>query len=301
VRRRDVVLYPEARAANDAAAEEPEVWEVPVDVARLRDRAVMDAVPRQAVAEVLAIDAAGVPCRLYRPEGSRGGTVVHVHGGGFVFGDLETQDAACRSLANSSARDVLSIGYRLAPEHPFPAARDDIDAVLRWLVAAGDLVREPLFGHGDSAGANLILVAALRHPGRFRALVLLYPFLDPHSSFESYQTETDGFPRSRAQWFWDQYLTRADDPDDPDVSPLRSQHLAVLPPTLCVTAEHDPLRDEGEALAAQLALAGVPVIATRYLGQIHAFWNPIGTFSAAQALDWQIAGFLRQSSNLGVV
>ena len=240
------------------------------------------------------LDADGVPVRLYRPDGHRPGVVVHLHGGGFVFHDVDVHDAGCRRLANRTRLAVLSVDYRRPPEHRFPAAPDDVDTVVAWLdreaVALG--LDGPAYVHGDSAGGNLALVAALRNPGRFEAAVLIYPFLDPTAGFDSYRTAADGFDPREAAWYWQQYAASPDDLDDPDLAPLRSDRLGTLPRTLVVTAEHDPLRDEGEELAGRLAEAGVAVTATRYLGQIHGFWRHDAVFPAAEALMRQVAGFL---------
>jgi acetyl esterase len=231
-----------------------------------------------------------VPCRLYRPEGEVAGTIVHLHGGGFVFNDVDVHDAAARVLANRSALSVLSVDYRRPPEHRFPAARDDVDTVLAWLArtAAG-----PTYVHGDSAGGNLALVAALRHPGRFAAVALTNPFLDPTAGFDSYATAADGFGPDEAAWYWRQYAASPADLTDPDLAPLLSDRLDTLPPTLVVTAEHDPLRDEGEHLVLRLAEEGVSVVGTRYLGQVHGFWRHTDVFDAAEPLTLQIAAFLR--------
>ena len=126
------------------------------------------------------------------------------HGGGFVFNDIDVHDAAVRRLANRSGMAVLSVDYRRPPEHKFPAAPDDVDTVLRWL-GESEWASLPLLVHGDSAGANLALVAALRHPGLFAGVALIYPFLDPTGSFDSYATAANGFGRAEAQWYWQQY------------------------------------------------------------------------------------------------
>jgi acetyl esterase len=217
--------------------------------------------------------------------------VVHAHGGGFVFNDVEVHDAVCRRLANRSGMRVLSVDYRLPPEHRFPAAPDDVDAAAGW---AERELGGPLLAHGDSAGGNLALVAALRRPGRFRALALIYPFLDPTGGSESYRTAADGFDPREAAWYWQQYAATAADLEHPDLAPLLSDRLGTLPPTLVVTAEHDPLRDEGEELARRLAGLGVEVTATRYLGQVHGFWRHASVFPSAEPLVRQVAGFLRQ-------
>jgi len=287
-----VVLWPEARRAVQEAAAAVPVFSEEFDVAaaRAEARAVAATEPREDVAEVRDVDADGVRCRLYRPTAEATGLVVHLHGGGFVLNDIEVHDAVCRRFANRSGLPVLSVDYRRPPEDRFPAARDDVDTVVGWLDRQPDL-GGPTYLHGDSAGANLALVAALRHPGRFRALVLIYPFLDPGAGWDSYRTAADGFDPREAAWYWEQYAGTAADLEHPDLAPLRSDRLHTLPPTLVVTCEHDPLRDEGEHLAARLAELGVEVVATRYLGQVHGFWRH-RVFTAAEPLMAQVAGFL---------
>nr|WP_216654218.1 alpha/beta hydrolase [Nocardioides sp. zg-DK7169] len=291
-------MFPESVRAVAAAAEETPVHTPGYDIeaARREAREAALAEPREEVAEVRDLDADGVPCRLYVPEGADPGLVVHLHGGGFVFHDVEVHDAAARRLANRTGLAVLSVDYRRPPEHRFPAAPDDVDTVMAWLGPDGggaDLGRGPTYAHGDSAGANLALVAALRNPGRLAALALVYPFLDPDQAGESYRTAADGFDPAEAAWYWEQYAASPADLRDPDLAPLRSDRLATLPPTLVVTAEHDPLRDEGEELARRLAGEGVEVVATRYLGQVHGFWRFPDVFPAAEPLTVQVAGFLR--------
>jgi len=290
------MLFPEARRAVEAMAAEEPVHTPGYDVgaARAAARKLAAAEPREHVAAVKDVDADGVPARLYAPaeaEDAAGPVVVHAHGGGFVFNDVEVHDAASRRLANRSGMRVLSVDYRCPPEHRFPAAADDVDTAAGW---AGRELGGPLLAHGDSAGGNLALVAALRRPGRFRALALIYPFLDPTAAFESYRTAADGFDPAEAAWYWQQYAAAPADLGHPDLAPLLSDRLGTLPPTLVVTAEHDPLRDEGEELARRLAELGVEVTATRYLGQVHGFWRHAGVFPSAEPLGRQVAGFLRQ-------
>jgi acetyl esterase len=288
------MLFPEARRAVEAYAAEEPVHAEGYDVvaARARARELAAAEPREDVAAVEDVDADGVPARLYVPAGADGAgpVVVHAHGGGFVFNDVEVHDAASRRLANRSGLRVLSVDYRCPPEHRFPAAADDVDTAAGWAERA---LGGPLLAHGDSAGGNLALVAALRRPGRFRALALIYPFLDPTAGFESYRSAADGFDPAEAAWYWQQYAAAPADLDHPDLAPLRSDRLGTLPPTLVVTAEHDPLRDEGEELARRLAGLGVEVTATRYLGQVHGFWRHAAVFPSAEPLVRQVAGFLR--------
>lgn len=292
-----MALYPEVRADVDQAAgslafDDPRF---DIEASRALARRTAAASPRQDVAEVRDLDAGGVPCRLYRPADALPGLVVHVHGGGFVFHDLEVHDAPCRRLANAAGVAVLSVDYRLAPEHRFPASVEDVDAVVAWLgdAAATQGLDGPAYVHGDSAGANLALGAALRHPGRFAAVGLVYPFLDPTCSSPSYaEAEHGGFEPEQAAWFWRQYADPADH-DHPDLAPLLSPHLATLPPTMVVTAEHDPLRDEGEELARRAAEAGVEVVASRQLGQAHGFWRRLEDFTAAEPVLCQVAAFFR--------
>lgn len=301
---RMTTLWPQARRAVEAVAAEPKVFDPAFDIEKARrlDREAAAGEPREEVAEASEVDAGGVRCRRYRPFGwSAGdGAVVHVHGGGFVFNDVDVHDAAARRLANRSGMCVLSVDYRRPPEHRFPAAPDDVDAVLRWL-GASDLAAEPLFAHGDSAGGNLALVAALRNPGRFAGVALIYPFLDPGAGFPSYAETVAldaGFDPREAAWYWQQYAAGPADLEHPDLAPLRSPRLGTLPPTLVVTAEHDPLRDEGEHLAGLLAEAGVQVTATRYLGQVHGFWRHVDVFDAAEPLTRQVAGFLQLARHM---
>jgi acetyl esterase len=294
------MLFPQARKAVEDADGDPKVWETDIDEARRAAREEAADAPREEVAEVVDLDADGVPCRLYRPEGARPGLLVHLHGGGFVFHDVEVHDPAARRVANRCRTAVLSVDYRRPPEHRFPAAPDDVDTVLAWVAreGAGRDLGGPLVLHGDSAGANLALVAALRNPGVAAGLVLIYPFLDPTASFDSYTSAADGFDPREADWYWQQYAASVDDLAHPDLAPLGpdlggQERFAQLPPTLVVTAGQDPLRDEGEHLAQLLAEAGVVVTATRYLGQVHGFWRHPDVFDPAEPLGRQVAGFVQ--------
>ena len=290
-----MVLYPQARAAVAGYAGQRKVYDADFDIATQRelDRKVAEEQPREDIAEARDLDADGVRCRLYRPEDAVG-VIVHMHGGGFVFNDVDVHEAVSRRLANRTRMAVVSVDYRRPPEHPFPAAPVDVDTVLRWLDREGPALglAGPTYSHGDSAGANLALVAALRNPGRFDGVVLIYPFLDPTAGFDSYVTAAEGFDLREAAWYWAQYAATPDDFTDPDLAPLLATNLASLPPTLIVTAEHDPLRDEGEHLAHLLAEAGVEVAASRQLGLTHGFWRHPDAYDAAEPLMRQVAGFL---------
>lgn len=289
------MLYPQARRAIEATADDVPVYDPSVDIDRLRAEVqeFSRAQPRDDVAQVADHDADTVTVRVYRPE-SPIGTIVHLHGGGFVLNDIEVHDAICRAMTNRSQMNVVSVEYRRPPEHPFPAAPDDVDRVIEWLGRRTDLTG-PFFAHGDSAGANLALGAAHRNPGFFRAMVLIYPFIDARMDTGSYSRPT-GFTPKTAAWFWEQYAGGADRLDAvrdlPDFSPARLESLAGLPPALVVSAEHDILRDEAETLAARLAQAGVEVVAVRYLGLDHGFWRMVGEFDAAEPLMVQACCFM---------
>lgn len=292
-----MALYPQARAAVDGYVPDMPDGD-PTDyiaTSRAEARTVAAQSPREAVDRVIEIDADGVRARLYVLQGATG-VIVHLHGGGFVFHDIDVHDAVSRRLANRARIAVLSVDYRRPPEHRFPAAPDDVDTALRWLEREGGShgLSGPTFVHGDSAGGNLALVAALRNPGRFAAVVLTYPFLDPEAGSASYRNVGIGFDASEAAWYWRQYMASPADLTNPDLAPLRSDKLATLPPTLVITAEHDPLRDEGEELARRLAELGVVVTATRYLGQVHGFWRHFDVFDAAEPLTRQIAAHFDQ-------
>lgn len=292
------MLFPESRAAVEAYLAGPQVTDpgYSIDAERARAHQEALAADREEVEHVEEVDAYGVPCRLYVPADASPGLILHFHGGGFVFNDVEVHDPSCRRLANRSRTAVLSVEYRRPPEHRFPAAVDDIGAVLRWIDDSASEARlsGPQYVHGDSAGGNLALVAALRNPGRFAAVALIYPFLDPTAAGASYTSVADGFSAAEAAWYWQQYAACEADLSNPDLAPLLSEHLATLPPTLVVTCEHDPLRDEGEELARRLADLGVAVVSTRYQGQVHGIWRHPDVFASAEPMMRQVAGFLTQ-------
>lgn len=274
-----------------------------LDALRAEDREHALTLPKTPVAEVRDLDAGGVPARLYRPTGAAAPVLLHAHGGGFVFGDLETHDSHCRSLAARSGWAVVAIDYRLAPEHPYPAAPDDVDTVLRWVRAEGtglglDTSRIAIVG--DSAGGNLAFTAAYRNPGAFAAAIIVYPCIDPTGSLPSYRREDGGLAPETMDWFWDQYLPAGVDRSTPELNPLRLD-LGAMPPCLVITAEHDPLVDEGEALAARLAAAGVEVVGSRYLGMVHGFFGTPELFDAADHADAQVAAYLARVAGGGRV
>lgn len=233
------------------------------------------------VAEVRDLDAGGVPARLYRPGPGPTGLVIWFHGGGWVLGDLESHDDLCRSLCVRSGHSVLSVGYRLAPEDPFPAGLTDAISTTRWAHEhADELGCDPdrLAVAGDSAGANLAAVVAQLAPVPLEFQALVYPVTDARANWPSYEENGNGTLLTAAgmRWFIDHYLSGGHgSPDDPRVSPLLADDAAFAssPPTLVLTAEYDPLRDEGVAYAERLAAAGVPTSHVMFHGQIHAFFS----------------------------
>ena len=233
----------------------------------------------QEVHEVRAVDAGGIPARLYRPSDRPGlGLLVFFHGGGWVIGDLDTHDDVTRRLAAASGCAVLSIDYRLAPEHPFPAGVEDALAAASWAAANAEALGcDParLAIGGDSAGGNLAAVVAQANPGLFRFQLLIYPAVDATGRTASYEEFRDGpfLTAAGMKWFLDHYLSGGGSTEDTRVSPALAAEpaLAASPPTLVITAECDPLRDEGEAYARRLESLGVPTMVKRYDGMIHAF------------------------------
>ncbi|QRN96930.1 alpha/beta hydrolase [Archangium violaceum] len=255
----------------------------------------------------LVLDVAHGPlkARHYAPVdgAARRPMLVFLHGGGFVLGDLDTHDSACRLLCRHAGLHVLSIDYRLAPEHPFPAALEDVTAAFAWACAhAGELGADParVAVGGDSAGGNLAAVVsqlAVRDGTPRPALqFLLYPAVDRTVDRESLEHFAEGFFLTRADvaWYQMHYMGafRSEGPD-PRLSPLVCRDLSGLPPALVVTAGFDPLRDEGEAYARALQAAGTPARLRRFDSLIHGFANMTGVSQACRDAVVEIAALLR--------
>ncbi|MCU1427959.1 MAG: Esterase/lipase [Actinomycetia bacterium] len=237
-----------------------------------------------------------IPVRIYRPSSDDGLPIlVWLHGGGWTIGSVDVHDPITRAIANAAACIVVSVDYRLAPEHPFPAGLDDCWAALTWVAEhAGEFGGDParIAVGGDSAGGNLSAVCALlaRDAGgpRLAMQLLVYPATDAASDTESYRTNGEGYllELKQMRWFYDCYTRNGGDANDWRISPLRVESVEGVAPALVITAEYDPLRDEGEAYARRLSDAGVPVTLTRYDGMIHAFYGLGETFDdAKRALD----------------
>jgi acetyl esterase len=243
-----------------------------------------------------------LPVRVYTPEGPGPfPIVVWFHGGGWVVGTLDTYDPLCRALAASVPAVVVSVGYRLAPEHRWPAAAEDAYAATLWAsanAAALGGAQHRLAVAGDSAGGNLAAAVALGARDRGGPVIafqlLVYPVLDVAGDTGSWREHAEGFYLTAAgmRWYWDHYLGAADG-TAPDASPLRAAVLGGLPPALVIGAEHDILRDEGEAYAARLRDAGVAAEASRYEGMVHGFFRWRAVTGAADAALQEAAAALR--------
>ena len=281
------------------ALDGPPAHEVPIEQARAgheQETAQLSG-PGEDVGEVRDRELPGasgpIPMRVYRPLEPAGGVVAYFHGGGWAVGSIDSFDTVCRALANESGAIVGSVGYRLAPEHPFPAALEDCVAATKGLAELHP--GEPVAVAGDSAGGNLALGVARRVRDRVRALALIYPVCDAGLNTPSYRDfkERYGLTAEGMQRYWNLYLDGADG-FQPDASPLRAGDLAGLPPTFVLTAEFDVLRDEGEAMAGKLREAGVDVTHRRYDGTIHGFWRWMaGTEQTRRAIA-EVGGALRR-------
>lgn len=260
----------------------PPLSSVPPEQARANPTMMSTAYPKgPELAEVLnlRVKRAGVdvPVRVYRPSHQPVAHIAFFHGGGWVIGSTDGYDNFLRALAQESNCEITSADYRLAPEHRFPAAVDDSMAVAEWVRERAEAASKPFMLMGDSAGANLAAaVAQLQSANGTQGAalqLLVYPVTDANLDTPSYLENAQGYmlTRDSMAWFWDLYVPDVSQRSDPRASPLRAASLAGLPPALVMTAEFDPLRDEGEAYAQALASAGTPAVSYRYPGMIHGF------------------------------
>lgn len=303
-------LDSEVRALLDRWAASPatRVDELTAAAVRADDRAVLDLqrAPGElySVEDVTAPGPAGtLPVRVYRPHPDQLHPVLFLHGGGFVIG-RDGYDAPLRELALASGCLIVSPGCRLAPEHPFPAAADDALAAARWLNAEaaslGASDTSPAVA-GDSSGGNLAATVthALAHEGAPPSFqVLIYPMLDATASSASYEefAEGYGFSSEKARWYFDQYLPLGVDRRLPRVSPLLDRGPGDVPATLIVTAECDPLRDDGERYAEALRQAGATVELRRYDGMIHGFFQMTGALEGSRRLHRELGDWMREAA-----
>jgi acetyl esterase len=307
-------LDPQIQAMRErrVQAAAPQLYTLTLAEARAADLASIQAEAHEPehVHEVVdrALPAPGrdIPIRLYRPNAERTlPTLLYFFGGGWTLGSLDTCDGICRTLANTAGVQVISVGYRLAPEHPFPAAVEDCHDALRRIAAhPADFGADPerLAVGGDSAGGNLAAAVALltrdeqdEQDLALAGQLLVYPNTDQLADDESMRDNTDPwlFNHHSVAWYRTHYFAPGQDAADPLASPLRAPDLKGLPPALVITAEYDPLRDQGEAYARRLAEAGVPVELTRYPGMVHGFFTMTGAVDAARAAVDQAAAALK--------
>ena len=304
-------LDPQAQTLLDQAAASglPPVYTLPVAQARARMLAAFapsgepEPVGRIENLTISVADDVDIPLRIYYPdEAEVPGILLFLHGGGWVLNNIDTHDGICRNLTRSSGYVTVSVDFRLAPEHPFPTAIEDCLAALEWTVnSAADLgsAGDRVVIAGDSSGGNLATVVAQIAFDRGISLagqVLIYPVTDylvPGT--KSYQEFATGYSLNREfmEWFWQHYLPADADPYQASVSPLRSQDVSHLPPTLLLTAEFDPLRDEGEAYARRLQEAGVATQLSRYDGMMHGFLIQYSRLDKGRSALNEIAAWLR--------
>lgn len=300
-------MHPQAQGFLEGMAAQglPPLNEMSPEEARGIPEAVAELIgPGPEIAEVrdivIPVTAGAIGARVYEPVPEPAATIVYYHGGGWVIGSLSSWDALCRTLAAGSACRVVSVDYRLAPEHRFPAAADDAYESFVW--AAESLAGgTPVVVAGDSAGGTLAAVTALRardEGGPEIALqVLVYPVVDHDFTTASYDQYADaGLILNRAEmvWFWDHYVPGVADRSHPHASPLRAADHSGLPPAYVLIAEHDPLRDEGLAYAATLEAAGVPVTVRRFDDQIHAFFGFVNIMESADQAVAEVAEWIRR-------
>ena len=302
-------LAPAARTMIDQleAGGGPALWEMSVDDARSLSAVMgaMDQPPEVAKVEDRMIPgpAGDLPVRIYTPDApSPRPVVAFFHGGGFVICSVETHDGLARRLANALGAVVVSVEYRLAPEARCPAAAEDCYAATQWVHEhAAELGADPgrLTVAGDSAGGNLAAVVSLmaREQGGppITSQVLVYPVIDAACDTPSYVENGEGYflEASGMRWFWDHYLGPDGDGTHHHASPNRAGDLSGLPPAVVITAEFDPLRDEGEAYGERLRDGGVPVTVSRYDGMIHGFFGMTAVLDAARAAMDEAVAALR--------
>lgn len=287
-------------------------------IAQRRSRSLVDSTPKEARAagvgaweafgrgpemhsvfddEVTAVDGGTFPVRVFVPSVTSRGTIVYFHGGGFVIGEIDGYDTLARTFAASADMTVVLVGYRLAPEHPFPGPVDDAWDSLQW--AIGHLAdvpggAGPWVLAGDSAGGNLAINTAVRARESgplIAATLLVYPVTDTDVNRPSYHDPQNQLlvTRDSMRWFLDHYLG-AQDRRDPRACPLWIDDLSGFPPTALVLAEHDPLLDEGAAFGERLRAADVPVQVRLFAGQMHAFFQMVNLLPASnEAIEWLAA------------
>jgi acetyl esterase len=301
-------LHAQAQALLDMMVESgaPPIHEMSLEEARGMTAMIGELVgagPEMAEIRELQIPVTGgsIRAKLYRATESPAGTIVWYHGGGWVIGGVDDFDAVCQLLAQASDCEVVSVDYRLAPEHRFPTAADDAYEALVW-VADNVAEGKPLSVGGDSAGGNLSAVVALRTRDRngpaLAAQVLVYPVTDHDFGTGSYAEHGDTgllLDRAGMVWFWDHYAPDVADRDSADASPLRASSHAGLAPAYVVIAEYDPLRDEGRSYADKLSAAGVDVTVRTYDDMLHGFFTMPNFIQRGNEAIADAGAFVRQT------
>jgi acetyl esterase len=298
------MLHPQVTAAAKIRRRPPtDVLEAgPYEQLKFTRRAMEEAVdeecgPALPLPVVVDVDAHGVPGRLYaaRPDAP---LFVYLHGGGWCYGSIETVDRVCRRIALRSGCAVLSVDYRLAPEHVFPAALEDAETVISYARKSDIGVdASRLAIGGDSAGAQLATITARRQRDAGTPLdhqILIYPALDPMTASASYDEVGEyGLDRKSMRLAWETFIPDPMQRLTPDAAIFATPDLSGMPSTLIITAEYDALRDEGADYADALLAAGVPVVHTRYMGVNHGFARKLAAIDAARTATDQIASALR--------
>ena len=266
--------------------------------------------PADEVHSVEDLDADGVPVRIYRPveTDEKSTALVYFHGGGFVAGSVEVYDPLTRALAKRAGCVVISVDYRLAPEHPYPAALDDAWKATRWVTSNAErlgLDEWKIGVGGDSAGGALAAICARRardHGIAIACQLLVYPITSHDMNTPSYSLFSDGYllTRDAMRWYWTQYLGEGvDGTEDPDISPAAERDLRRLPRAIVVTAEADVLRDEAEAYAQRLFISTVETEGYRYDGMVHGFLRMAGAVERSNKAIDEIAESLTAALEKG--
>lgn len=305
-------LKPQVQAAIDASAQLAALAPPSDDPVKAARNAYKQTIPLAGQPEPVhsAIDhcvEAGdrqIPVRIYNPYGGSGlPAIIFFHGGWFIGGDLETHDRPLRALANATGCIVLAVNYRLAPEHPFPAAIDDGTAVLNWVATKGGwfgIDPERLVIAGDSAGGTIATVLA-RKVATIKGLhvllqVLIYPVTDPALGSDSWRKFADGpvITVEIARQAWQMYVPHPEDKQNPDAAPILADDLAGTPNALVIVAEYDPLHDEGIAYATRLAKAGVKVKTSTHKGMPHGFFQMGAYLDEARLVMEEVANAINK-------
>lgn len=300
-------VHPYYRAILDAYAGSgrPFYWQVsPVEAREMLRSSLAAAPPQSGLPEMASVVDASVTAgghevtiRRYTPPGETHGTGIYCHAGGWVIGDLDTGDALCRRLAAAAGCEIVSVGYRLAPEHSFPAPLDDLWAVLQWVQ---EELPGPVVLIGESAGGNLAAACAIRARDEGLTVAgqyLAYPVTDHDFTTASYrEVGSENYLLSEAdmRWFWDHYCPPSVDRANPLVSPLRVSRTGGLPPAMIHVAELDPLRDEGLAYAQHLREGGVPVAVRCDKGMLHGYLSSAAAIPLAMEAVKEAGGWIRQ-------